>query len=1816
MNKNSNLIQLLQERAKRQPLQLAYTFLTDGETEEVNLTYEQIDRRARAIAAWLQALRAEGERVLLLYPPGIEYISAFWGCLYAGAIAVPAYPPRQNRSLLRLQAVAADAQATTALTNSSLLAKVDAMTAECGELKSLRWLATDTIPDGLASQWRTPSLSGESLAFLQYTSGSTSTPKGVMVTHRNLLHNERMIQEAFSQTEQSVIVGWLPLYHDMGLIGNVLQPVYVGARCVLMSPVAFLQNPFRWLSAISRYRATTSGGPNFAYDLCVRKIDSERRELLDLSSWEVAFNGAEPVRAETLESFAEAFAPYGFRRQAFRPCYGLAEATLLVAGEGVPQQTPLVKSVEAEALQGNLLSEVREGGEGVRSLVGCGRVASGQKVYIYHPETLAECLPGQVGEICVSGENVAKGYWNRPDETRRVFQSHVRDGRTETLLRTGDLGCLSDGDLFVTGRIKDLIIIRGRNHYPHDIERTVEQSHTALRPGSGAAFVVEVDGEERLVVAQEVSVRRQLRGEEIVRAITEAVAAEHEVQVHAVVLLKTGSIPKTSSGKIQRHACREKFLSKGFDALTQWESGPAPQSAGDAPGAKPDVRSVEAIEAWLRLEFAAKLGIEASAVDIDRPVSDYALDSLAAIELAHRIEAALGVSLSMTSFLAGSSIAEIARQTQVAHAATVETPTAPQIRAASPFGFPLSHGQRALWFLHQLAPDSAAYNVATVVRVTSGLDVPALRRAFQSLLDRHACLRTTFGVHQDEPVQHVFDYAEVCFQEADASAWSEAELDGRLVEESNRRFDLEQGPLMRVSLFARSEEEHVILLVIHHIVTDFWSLVTLTNELGVLYQAEVSGVPAQLPANPFQYSGFVRQQEEMLAGPRGEKLWAYWRQQLDGELPVLDLPVDRPRPVVQTYNGSSETFKLDEELTRGLKNLSREHGATLYMTLLAAFQTLLYRYTGQKDILVGSPTLGRSQSELASATGYFVNPVVLRASLSGSSTFASFLAQTKQTVLAAFEHQDYPFPLLVERLQPEREASRSPLFQAMFILQKAPLTDEKGIALFALGEAGARMKLGALELESTALAQRISQFDLTLVMAEAGETLSASLQYNTDLFEAQTIRRMCEHLKTLLRGIVAAPRQQLSGLPLLTEAERHQLLYDWNETGARPPADACVHQLFEAQAARTPHSPALVCPDASLTYAQLDSRADGLARRLRALGAGPEVFVAVLMRRRAGLAVALLAVLKAGAAYLPLDPDYPRERLRFMLEDTAAPLLLTERDLLDMAGGLCDGRDGTAETRLVCAEDDGELVGAAEPAAGAACAAVAAHNAAAVTPRNAAYVIYTSGSTGRPKGVVIEHSSASAMLSWAVDFFGPRKLEAVLFSTSVCFDLSVFELFAPLSVGGAAVMADTALELPRLAAASRLTLLNTVPSAMAELVHGGRLPAGVRTVNLAGEALTRELAEAVYAAGEVEEVVNLYGPSEDTTYSTYAVVARGGEGAPEIGRPLPGTRLYVLDGCGQPVAAGVTGELYIGGVGLGRGYLRRAGLTAERFTPDPFSGEAGARLYRTGDLVRYAEGGAVEYVGRVDHQVKLRGYRIEMGEVEAAVRSHSLVRECVAQVEGEGEGRRLVCYVVMEGGQEVDGQEAGRQGVVEEEAGGKEAGEQEGVLREWVRGRLPEYMVPQGFVCLGGMPLTANGKVDRKALSAEWALAAARSTAVGREPAAGLEAEVAGVWCEVLGREWVGAREDFFEAGGHSLLATRVVSQVRRRFGVEVGLRDFFEEATVEGLARLIQHAHQSSAESKPPVIVRASREQYHLNITRQGKPMLPDALRKETTQE
>ncbi|MEA2691914.1 MAG: hypothetical protein QOJ16_1301, partial [Acidobacteriota bacterium] len=865
-------------------------------------------------------------------------------------------------------------------------------------------------------------------------------------------------------------------------------------------------------------------------------------------------------------------------------------------------------------------------------------------------------------------------------------------------------------------------------------------------------------------------------------------------------------------------------------------------------------------------------------------------------------------------------------------------------------------------------------------------------------------------------------------------------------------------------------------------------------------------------------------QRQWLSGEVLSQQLAWWRERLAGAPEVIELPVDRPRPAVQSLCGGSQPVAFPAGLSQGLAALARSHGVTPFMLLLAGFGALLSRLSGQGKVVVGSPVANRTRLETEGLIGFFVNTLPLPVDSGDDPAMAALLGQVRETALGAYAHQDLPFEKLVEAVSPQRSLAYSPLFQVMLVLQNNTLP---------------KLALPGLSVEPAELDSRTEKFDLTLSLAERRGELGGGLSYNADLFERVTAERLLGWLEVLLAGAVADPERRVSELPLLGAGERLQLL-SWSAGEAQEPIEACLYDLFAAQAARTPDAEALVVGTERLSYRDLWERATHLAAGLRGLGVGPERRVAVCLERTAALPVALLAVLAAGGAYVPLDPTYPRERLGLMLGDSGATVLLTQAGLAE--------RLPATHARTVLLDPSGRPVEALPQGL---------LTLPGVRSENLAYLIYTSGSTGTPKGVALPHRSAVAMVRWALGVWSAAELSGVLFATSVCFDLSVFELFVPLSTGGRVILADNALALPGLPAAGEVTLVNTVPSAMAELVRQGGVPPSVRTVNLAGEALPRPLVDALHALPGVERVWNLYGPSEDTTYSTFALQPRSGDRSPAIGCPIAGTRAHVLDRGLAPVPAGVPGELYLGGAGLARGYFGRPDLTAERFVPDPSPEIRGERLYRTGDRVRWRPAGIageLEYLGRLDHQVKVRGFRIELGEIEAVLAAQPAVEAAVVLAREDSPGEvRLVAYVVP----------------------GKEDGTLPERLRAALAERLPLYMVPAAFVLLPRLPRSANGKVDRKALPApEWR---GEEYLAPRDP---LEEVLASLWEEMLEVERVGVGDSFFQLGGHSLQASRLVTRVRGLFQVELPLRRLFETPTVAALAVAMRAAEGTPGQS------------------------------------
>ncbi|MEH2178722.1 amino acid adenylation domain-containing protein [Nostoc sp.] len=1746
----ATIIDILRDRSFQMPHAPAFTFLEDGETQELTLTYQELDRRSRAVAVQLQALGLSGERAILLYPPGLDYLTAFFGCLYAGVVAVPAYPPRNQRKTPRIQAISIDAQASVALTTTAMLPTLQLILTLLTKQGNFHWLTTDNIAQGIEDSWQQPAINRDTLAFLQYTSGSTGTPKGVMLSHGNLLHNADVTYQLMEHSSSSKFVSWLPVYHDMGLIGGILQPLYGGFPCILMSPASFLQRPYRWLQAISYYKGTTSGSPNFAYEQCVQRITQEQKETLDLSSWNVAFNGAEPVRQDTLELFATTFAECGFRPKAFYPCYGMAEATLIVSG-GIKTALAQVKTVEKSALSQNQIVEATTQSQGIQSFVSCGETIPQQQIVTVNPETFTRCSSDEVGEIWVSGPSVGQGYWNRKEETEQTFHAYLKDTGEGPFLRTGDLGFLDNEELFITGRAKDLIIIRGRNLYPQDIELSAQRSHPSLRAGANAAFTVDINNEERLFVVQELEFRAKPSLAEVTSAIRQVISEEHEVQVYGVVLIKPGSIPKTSSGKIQRRVTRTQFQNGELNIVVSDIFKISDIARKETRLQRSELLALSPkecqpiLESYLTELLARVLSIAPDDINLQEPLSTLGLDSLKVFELKNRIEVDLEVEVSVADFFEGMSTRSLVTKL-LAQMTTDAIPSLSLTQQEKNTSIhPLSFAQQGLWFINQLTPDTPTYNIPIVINFKGCVNLTALQDSLNKIIRRHEVLRTSFTVIDEQPVQVINQAIPLTLAVEDLRSLSENERiqeAQRLAREfAQQPFDLSAQSLLRAQVLQLSDKSYHLIVTLHHIIADGWSISLLIKELTALYEAFATGKLSPLTELPIQYGDFVNWQQKWLDFERIQSLLTYWKQKLQGELPVLNLPTDRPRSPVQTFKGAQAKLVLSPTLTKGLKNLSRQQGVTLFMTLLTAFKTLLYRYTDQTNILVGSPIANRNRAEVESLIGFFVNVLVLRTELSADLSFQELLARVKSTALEAYVHQDLPFEKLVEELQPNRDLSYNPLFQVMFVLQNVPRSNPK------LSDVSVTYYEGY---------NGTSKFDLTLFMEDSEQGLVATYEYNRDLFHTDTVTRMLRHFQTLLSSIVSDPEQCISKLQLLTPTEVQQLLVEWNDTKTDYPQDKCIHQLFEVQVEKTPDAVAVIFVDAQgaasrrvnqqLTYRELNNRANQLAHYLQKLGVKPEVLVGICMERSLFMVVAVLGILKAGGAYLPLDPAHPKERLAFILQDTQSPILLTQQRLIEKLP--------TDSIKVVCLDYDWKEI-AQESSENPVCQ---------INSANLVYVIYTSGSTGKPKGTLIPHQGLLNYLSWCTQAYTVEQGKGTTVHSSLAFDLTITSLFSPLLVGRQVELIPEDQSIESLAnilrQESNLSLVKITPAEL--LLISGQLSskevAGItRAFIIGGENLLTESISFWKAFAPDTMLVNEYGPTETVVGCCIYRVPNGEieSSSVPIGKPIANTQLHVLDQYHQPVTIGVPGELYIGGASLARGYLNRPELTAVKFIPNPFSNKPGARLYKTGDLARYRWDGNLEFLGRIDHQVKVRGYRIELGEIEGLLGQHPEVQEAIVLMrEDVPNNKRLVAYFVAN----------------------TEIAPTTTDLRNFLKEQLPEYMLPSIFVQLKALPLTTNGKIDRRALplpdgdrpELEEAYMAPRSE---------MERAIARVWQEMLHLEKVGINDNFFDLGGHSLLMLQVNNKLQEIINCNISIVEMFQNPTINSLTQYLNQKSEKA---------------------------------------
>lgn len=1691
--------QYLEIHSKTSPMAPAFTFIDeDGHSRTVN--FAELQQKTKDISEKLAHYLAPGERVVILLPQGLEYIFTFIACLRARVIAVPLYPPRANQHADRVEKVVEDCHPSLILCSEDIIERLKESFPACYVCTTAE---VDTCLSGRPPLAIEQDEQLKDVAFLQYTSGSTGLPKGVMVTQQNIIANLMSLQEATYCSQRDIFCNWLPLFHDLGLINTMLLPVYLGAHSVIMSPMHFMRRPLAWLNAISEYRATICGAPNFAFDYCVEKLSPEKIAHLDLSTWRIAFNAAEPIKPSTLTNFEQRFRLQGFRQEAIYPSYGMAEATVFISGP-IPGLNYKVLSFDAESLEAG---EAKPATENVKALklIACGRAQSQHNIIILDAETDKILPEARVGQICFSGPSVALGYWKNAEKTSECFNIQL-DNQQHTYLKTGDLGFILAGEIYVTGRMKDLMIVNGRNLYPQDFETAVQQSFDFIRSSGVVAF--EHDGKCYIVAEVEKKYQDKLDYAEVVEAINREIYSAFDVFLEDIVFIRAGTLNKTSSGKVQRSKVKSGYFNQSLVgvAYARHLVGEA-YTCADTP--KNETELVLS-EIWQDVLGIKKVGTRQSFFTLGGT-------SLAATQILNEIEQRLSVSLSISDILSFTKINELAQ-----HILSTRHPKS-QLQATQLIKSKLSSVQLGL-LLNEEKSQCALYNLVFVFETRHPTQPEMLEKAFQVLIARHASLRTQLETNAEGDLVQ-------CVQESVAFTLSRKSIDvqddesgiSELVHaEMAARFDFSHAPVLKATLADVEAQRQILIVVMHHLFSDGWSGNLVIAELSDIYADLVAGKSSDLPALEYTYLDFVHWQSGFFADEEFRRKSEYWQEKLKGCPPLHRLPMDYARPALRQFECRSLRKEINSNLISKIQLQAQSMDASFFSMLYAALTVFIHQFSGEKDIVFGFPAANREASEFKQVVGCFVNTLVARCQLSGTMTLRDVAGLAKSDVLASLRHQQVPFDHVVQLVSHGNPTHYNPVVQILLVQNE--MTSELSLGGYA-----------CIELATPVL----SDFDLTIRHHLKNGEHQLEWQYNSSLFSEATIVRFADYFELLLQLLATHIDTKISELSLLSAADQ-QSLAQWNSTATEYSAHSCLHHLVEQQVQLTPAAEALRFEDQSLTYRELNVQANRLARLLRnEFELKPDQLVAVCLQRSIEMVVTLLAIHKAGAGYIPLDPGLPVERALFMLMDSGAKAVVTTSELaqhfdFDNNRTLLTDADGTHEKL------------ANQPINNLTLAEVL------VEANHLAYVIYTSGSTGQPKGVMVEHQAVVNRIEWMQNQYQLSAQDRVLQKTPYSFDVSVWEFFWPLMTGATLVVAQPekhkdAGYMMNILLQERISVLHFVPSMLSSLISVGVWQATehLRYVFCSGEALPVSLANKFTTLTPAVALVNLYGPTEAAIdVSHYTIEGKIEQANVPIGKPIQNIQLMILDKHHNQLPVGVTGELYISGVGLARGYLNRHDLTGNSFLSNPHAKqESGAhyrRMYKTGDMARWLADGTIEYLGRNDHQVKIRGLRVELGEIEAAMLACAGVNDAVVMAGEQHEQAFLIGYFSSK-----------HQTVTKSD------------LKLCLSKRLPDYMVPSVLIELEAIPLTANGKVDRKALPV---LDIASLQTTYRAPVTAQEQVLAKLWQSLLNLDRVGLDDNFFALGGHSMQVMTMIAKAKAQ-GLQLDVTQVYNSANLSELA-------------------------------------------------
>ncbi|MCX7748500.1 MAG: amino acid adenylation domain-containing protein [Clostridia bacterium] len=1710
MHEFETLTELLASRKDEE--QKGITFIL-GNTEEICVSYKELYHTAlRLLYDFQNAGFKAGDEVIFQIDDNQRFVYSFWACILGGMIPVPVTTGTNDEHKLKFFKI------WKVLLNPRVIATVDFLEklesfAVKNNLADRISIIKDravriedeiqTVHYGIVHTSRP-----NDIAFIQFSSGSTGDPKGVVITHSNVLINLTSVIKWANINSEDSGLNWMPLTHDMGLIGTHIKGIIACINQYNIETQVFIRHPSLWIQKASEHKVTILYSPNFGYKHFLKFFKPDAEKDWDLSNIRLIYNGAEPISLELCSEFLGEMAKFGLRKNAMYPVYGLAEGTIAVTFPGIGEEY-IYHTLDRNHLKvGEHVVDIEKEDRCAVTFIDEGYPIFNCYVRICD-ENNNDLGENRIGLVQIRGGNVTSGYYNNKAATVKAF---TPDG----WLNTGDLGFMRNKRLVITGRAKDVIFIAGQNYYSHDIER-VGECVEGIELGKIAAagvFNEKLKSDELILFVMFKQKAENFMP--IAASLKKAISQKMGIEVSEVIPVK--SIPKTTSGKVQRYKLREGYINGEYDSIkNELHNLKALEFDRRKIELPKNAVEEELVRIWTEILGYKKIGIHDNFFELGG-------DSLRITQLISRIRDTFGLDMDQAEIFDHPDIEKLADRIK----SNMEKHAGGQEMIKAVFNdsnkAPLSFAQQRLWFLDAMNEKSPQYNLYTCLSLKGHLDRDILERGFNEVIRRHKVLQMSFIEENGQPVQVFNPDAVINIEYMDLRHFNEAERGKRVLdlanEEANRPFDLGKVPLIKAKLYCMDENEHLLLLVVHHIVFDGWSFGIFLKELTFYYETFLLGNGKMLPELDIQYADFARWQIDKAAGDSFKKQLDYWKKQLAGKLPVLDLPTDRQRPLVQTYNGAKFTSSIPGDLARELQSYARKENSTLFMVLLAAFKVMLYRYTGQTDIIVGSPIANRNRKDIEGLIGFFANNIVLRTGFSGKYTFNELLKNVKRVTLEAYKNQDVPFEKLVEELNNERDISRNPLFQVLFSLQNTPLPN---------------MEFSEINVSQVNIAGRYSRFDIALDIREIGDELAVDYEYNTDLFDKDTVVRMAGHFRQLLNEIAKNPYDMICKLEMLTKEEKHILLEERNDTKEDFSGITSWVELFEKQADRIPEATAAVCGGESILYGELHKRSNQLANYLISLGVGPESVVGVYIDRSLEMLVGLVGVHKAGAAYMPMDPIFPKERLTYMLEDARVETVLSERKLaLSLPFG---------NARVICLDEAWDEISAYSKETPGKKSG----------PHNLAYLIYTSGSTGKPKGVQIEQFALVNFLMSMAEKTGFGEKDSLLAVTTLSFDIAGLELFMPLSCGAKVVIAkrDEVTDgsmLMSILNEQHISMMQATPATWRLLIESGWSGNEVLKVLCGGEALQRNLAGQLLE--RCESLYNVYGPTETTIWSTLAKVEPG-EGSVTIGKPISNTKVYVLDKAMNAVPVGVPGELYIGGDGVARGYLNLPELTKEKFIKDPFSKNENARLYKTGDSVRFMPDGSLDFIGRMDNQVKIRGFRIELGEIEALLNGIPEVMESVIAVKEIIAGEKsLAAYIIP----------------VSDKDREKLSSE---YLRKSLKEKLPDYMVPAAFMLMDSFPMTPNGKIDRKALPIPESLRSGIHANYAA-PSGEVEKTIVSIWQEVLKREHIGVNDNFFDLGGHSLLLAQVRNKIRNVLNKEISMIDLFKYPTVDTLAKFL----------------------------------------------